>query len=199
MVRNQVRVIKNDGSAEWKFYFSPPPPSIPPQSTGNWRRGGGVTSGPHITSGAAGTQEGRRCAPWSSGIRPQHPHKPLGTALPVPTPPDAVCPAHPRLPLGPQLPVASSGRPGIIFPSLGSSCFRCPLGTVLLPRLSGGAERSFPSVPASQPLAGPASQRGDLPSAVLLVPPVSVLPSPASLWPLLPSEFLGVCRGVEET
>ena len=66
------------------FLFATPLP--PHQSTRNWRRRGGVTSGPHITLGAAGTQKGRRCAPWSSGIRPQHPHEPQDTALPVPTP-----------------------------------------------------------------------------------------------------------------
>ncbi|CAM9667243.1 unnamed protein product [Rangifer tarandus platyrhynchus] len=54
----------------------------------------------------------------------------------------------------------SPARPGVIFPSLGFSSFRCLLGTVLPSRLSGAAARSFPSVPASQPRAGPASLRG---------------------------------------
>lgn len=79
-----------------------------PQSIGNWRRGGGVTSGPHITSGAAGTQKSRRCAPWSSGIRPQDPHEPQDTALQVPTP------SLTSTRQGSQLPHLENGRKALL-------------------------------------------------------------------------------------
>lgn len=80
---------------------------------------------------------------------------------PLPTPFAPRTRASHQVPNFQWLPISkpSPGPPGIISPSLGSS-FRCPLGAVLPPRLSGGTERSFPTVPSSQPRAGPASQRG---------------------------------------
>ena len=59
---------------------------------------------------------------------------------PLPTPFAPRTRASHQVPNFQWLPISkpSPGPPGIIFPSLGSSSFRCPLGTVLPPRLSGG-------------------------------------------------------------